>query len=64
MVLSDEMVSDMGDSDLEAEDEVVSEGLYFRFKTGLFVETTLAELITGGCFCFPAEITKLGWCFG
>ena len=64
VVLSDEIVSDIGDSDLDAEDEVVSEGLFFRYKTGLLVDTTVAELITGGCFCFPAGFTKLGWCLG
>ena len=60
VVLSDEIVcweSDIGDSDLEADDDAVSEGLYFLCKAGLD-DTTFAVLITAGCCCFPAELTK------
>ena len=61
VVLSDEIVcweSDIGDSDLEADDDAVSEGLYFLCKAGLDADTTFAVLITAGCCCFPAEFTK------
>ena len=52
-------MAEMGDSDLEADEEAVSEGLYFRCKAGFEAETTLAWLITAGGCCFPAELTKL-----
>ena len=51
-------MAEMGDSDLEADEEAVSEGLYFRCKAGFEAETTLAWLITAGGCCFPAELTK------
>ena len=64
-VCSDEIVvcweSEMGDSDLEAELEAVSDnvimGEHFLCNTGFELETTLAVLITAGCCCLVAELT-------